>query len=96
MLCPHCDHEISEDSIESLEGICPMCEGPLSKSSSMWDDAGDYDREYAEDDFEDEFDEELDKEIGGSGDDDYEEVLEGEELLEGDEDGDIEGNEEDF
>jgi len=58
MLCPHCDHEVGEDSIDSLEGICPMCEGSLSKSSSMWDDADGYDREYTEDDFEDEFDEE--------------------------------------
>ena len=59
-MCPHCDHEIGDDSIDSLEGICPMCEGSLSKSSSMWDDAGEYDREYTEDDFEDEDEEEFD------------------------------------
>ena len=34
MFCPHCDHEVSE--LNSLEGICPMCEGPLS-TTSMWD-----------------------------------------------------------
>ncbi len=67
MLCPHCDHEVNEDSIDSLEGICPMCEGSLSKSSSMWDDAGEYDREYEGDDFDDELESEIDKELKPKG-----------------------------
>jgi len=33
----------------------------------MWDDAGEYDREYTEGEFEDEFEEELNDEIGPKG-----------------------------
>lgn len=63
MMCPHCDHDIADDSIDSLEGICPMCEGPLSKCSSMWDNPEEFDREYTDDDFEDElFDDDFDDE----------------------------------
>ena len=58
MLCPHCDYEINDDGIDALDGICPMCEGSLSKSSSMWDDPGDHEREYNDNDFDDEFNEE--------------------------------------
>ena len=78
MMCPHCDHEIGDDSIDSLEGICPMCEGPLTKASSMWDDAGEYVREYNDDEFIDEFEDEEDKkavEIFELEDDDAEDDL---------------------
>ncbi len=61
-ICPYCDIEISESSIEAEDGCCPEC-GAVLTASSLWDN---------EDDFEDdEFDEEFDDDDMFEDDEDY-------------------------
>jgi hypothetical protein len=46
-ICPYCDIEVSESSIEAEDGCCPECGAALT-ASSLWDGEG------GDDDFEEE------------------------------------------
>ncbi len=57
MICPYCEIEISESSVEAESGCCPEC-GSIITASSLFGDQKDNDSDDYE---EDEFD--LDKEL---------------------------------
>ncbi len=76
MICPYCDIEISESSVEAEDGCCPECGAIISASGSMGDDDdldefGDDD--FGDDDFGDDDDLGFDDDLGYDDldDDDY-------------------------
>ncbi len=84
-MCPYCNIEVSESSIEAEDGCCPECGSVITVSSFMDDaDADEYDDEEggAFDDLDDEdfmedddldgvFDDDLDAEFDEDIDDDF-------------------------
>lgn len=61
-VCPYCNIEVSESSIEAEDGCCPECGSVISVTSSFMgemDEGNEYDYD-SQDDFLDEFDEDED------------------------------------
>lgn len=75
MICPYCDIEISESSVEAEDGCCPECGAIISASGSMGDDEelDEFDDDFGDDDFGDDDDLGFDDDLGYDDldDDDY-------------------------
>ena len=60
-VCPYCNIEVSESSIEAEDGCCPECGAVIGAASSFLDEEpGDSDYEDEKDDVFDEFDDDDD------------------------------------
>lgn len=56
-ICPYCDIEVSESSIEAEDGCCPECGAALTVNS-LWE-GDDEDEELEDESFDEEFDEDA-------------------------------------
>jgi hypothetical protein len=57
-MCPYCNIEVSESSIEAEDGCCPECGSVITAKSYFMDN--DYEDEYDDDDIFSEFDDDDD------------------------------------
>ncbi len=73
-VCPYCNIEVSESSIEAEDGCCPECGSVISTPSSLMEDEDyyNYDEDGEEQDVFSEFDEEDDEFDDDEFDVDYE------------------------